>query len=197
MLRTVFFFLFTAVLTTACTSQPQQTNYIGHSGISAGQLTPYQQTIAAQLFDQQQGIQRVAVTSFVPADSLQQGQDKYADLARQLQEGVLSEAHHFNVGLVEYRLATQVQLDQQQERALSREQQLLRSQYRFDYMVVGTYTEVDKGLLLNVRLVNSRSATVLSAASVMVPWSAIETRTRSSQWRKGGLYREAASKEST
>lgn len=197
MLRTVFFFLFTAVLTAACSNQPQHNKYTGHSSISAGQLTPYQQTIAVQLFEQHQGLQRVAVTSFVPTDSLQQGQDKYADLARQLQEGVLSEAHHFNVGLVEYRLATQVQLDQQQERALSREQQVLRSQYRFDYMVVGTYTEVDKGLLLNVRLVSSRSATVLSAASVMVPWSAIETRASSSQWRKDGLYREAASKEST
>lgn len=184
-----------SLILTACTSSPQQADYLGHSGVSAGRLTPYQQTIAAQLFAQQQGLKRVAVTSFVPADSLQQSGDKYSDLARQLQEGVLSEAHHFNVGIVEYRLSTQVQLDQHQERALSRNNEQLRTQYRFDYMVVGTYTEVEQGVLVNARLVNTRRATVVSAASVLVPWQTVETHTSTSQWRKGGLYREPMSEE--
>ncbi|RUO39876.1 hypothetical protein CWE15_08985 [Aliidiomarina taiwanensis] len=180
---------------TACASPPPQTDYLGSSGISAGRLTPYQQTLAAQLFAQQPGLQRVAVTSFVPADSLQQGHDKYVDLAKQLQEGVLSEAHHFNIGLVEYRLTNQLFLSHQQERALSRDPQALRSEYRFDYMVVGTYSEMEQGILVNARLIQTRRATVVSAASVLVPWQAVATQTGTSQWRKGGLYRESISEE--
>ncbi|MCO4321226.1 FlgO family outer membrane protein [Aliidiomarina quisquiliarum] len=191
MTRIYFLTLVAAMVLIGCSNQPQESDFAGQSGIAAGRLAPYQHTLAAQLFEKQQGLQRVAIASFVPADSLSQDQSKHTLLAKQLQEGVMTAANSYNVSVIEYRLTQQLQLGQQQERALSRNPSELRENYRFDYIVVGTYSEVEGGLLMNTRLVNTRSAAVLSAASVMVPWHTIESMPTSSQWRRGGLYRES------
>lgn len=184
MSRLYFFILVIALFLSGCSSPPEDPNY-------AGRLTPYQHLIGAQLFAKQPGLQRVAVSSFVPADTLSHDQSNYTLLARQLQEGVMSEANNYQVGIIEYRLTQQLQLDQQQERALSRNPHELRDRYRFDYLVVGTYSEVEDGILVNSRLVETRSGSVVSAASVLVPWLAIEAMPAGSQWRRGGLYRQS------
>lgn len=190
MVRMYFLTLAVVLLLSGCANSSVKTTYAGQSGLTAGRLTPYQHTLAAQLFEQQQGLQRVAVSSFVPVDRLMQSQDKYTRMARQLQEGLISEATLYNIGVIEYRLTQQLQLNQQQERALSRNPEQLREHYRLDYIVVGTYSEVEGGILINARLVNSRNATVMSAASVMVPWHTIESTPATSEWRHGGLYRQ-------
>lgn len=188
----------TLSLLLGCSAVPQESaeaTYLGKSGLAAGRLTPYQQAMAQQLFAHQVGLQKVAITSLLPADTLAQKENKNSRLARQLQEGILSYANHYQVGVVEYRLTQGIHLEEAQEKALSRDKSELRAQYRFDYLVLGTYSEVDNGLLVNARLVSAKDATVLSAASVLVPWHTMDASKATSQWRQEGLYREALQEE--
>lgn len=153
-------------------------------------LAPFQSVLAHELFQYHEGIRRVAVTSFVPAESLMhRSTDGYSDLARQLQEGLMASARPYNIGFLEYRLTEALQLTDEQELMLSRDTERLRENYMIDWVVVGTYSEVDNGLLVNTRLVNARTAIVISSSSVLVPWNSISSDEVDTQWRRGGLYR--------
>ncbi|RTE86562.1 MULTISPECIES: FlgO family outer membrane protein [Gammaproteobacteria] len=185
---------FTATLV-GCASAPEQSmadRTPAPSAVPHSPLTQYENILAHELFQYHEGIRRVAVTSFVPAESLQhQASDSYSDLARQMQEGLMASARPYNIGFLEYRLTQALQLTDEQELMLSRDTERLRDNYMIDWVVVGTYSEVDNGLLVNTRLVNARSALVISSSTVLVPWETISSDEVNSQWRRGGLYRSS------
>ncbi|CUS47712.1 MAG: NHR1 homology to TAF [Idiomarinaceae bacterium HL-53] len=196
MKRIVNLALATSLLTLAgCGALPEEeiaAQTIPAPVVPASTLTPFQSALAHDLFYFHEGIRRVAVTSFVPADSLRHNSnDTYADLARQLQEGLMASARPYNIGFLEYRLTEALQLTDHQELMLSRDTERLKENYLIDWVVVGTYSEVDNGLLVNTRLVNARSALVISSSTVLVPWETISSDAVNSQWRRGGLYRNS------
>lgn len=167
----------------ACTATPQ-------SSAPAGSLQGQTEALANQLFARS-GIQgQVAVGSLVPIDTLrQQGNGRERIMARQIQEGLISAATQRGVQVTEYRTSTQLRLEDEQELMLSRDVADLSNRQQLDYFLTGTFSEVDGGLLVNVRLIRLNSNNVHAAASEFFPWSSIEGDGLQTELRHGQLYR--------
>lgn len=165
-----------------------------HNSAPPGSLHGQTETLAGKLFSGRAVNGQVAVGSLVPADTLRQtGHGRERVLARQIQEGMISAATQRGIGITEYRTSRQLRLEDEQELMLTRDIAELNNRQHLDYFLTGTYSEVDGGLLVNVRLIHITTNQIHAAASEFFPWSSLEGHGRQTELRYGQLYRHSAS----
>lgn len=163
----------------------------------------YTQQLADNLFAQLpakhtllQPAAEMAVASFVPVNSLSLSHVDEAEkqLANQLSENMLTHARQRGFVVYDYRLRQQLLLLDDHAQALSWQLDNISATSDADTLLVGTYTPMEDGFMLNARLINIADQQVLAAASGYVPANVLWSR---QQVIKQGdkLYRQPLSGE--
>lgn len=114
---------------------------------------------------------RIAVSSFVPVNSfsLSQADETEKQMANQLSESMLSHIKQQGYDIYDYRLRDQLALQSDHEQALSRQLTAIANSSLADTLLVGTYSILAEGVMLNTRLITVKSKRVLAASSQLIP----------------------------
>ena len=114
---------------------------------------------------------RIAVSSFVPVNSfsLSQADETEKLMANQLSESMLSHIKQQGYDIYDYRLRDQLALQSDHEQALSRQLTAIANSSLADTLLVGTYSILAEGVMLNTRLITVKSKRVLAASSQLIP----------------------------
>lgn len=114
---------------------------------------------------------RIAVSSFVPVNSfsLSQADETEKQMANQLSESMLSQIKQQGFDVYDYRLRDQLVLNSDHEQALSRQLTAIANGSLADTLLVGTYSLLAEGVMLNTRLIAVKNKQVLAASSQLVP----------------------------
>lgn len=138
----------------------------------------YTKQLADNLFaqlPQQSGIYyaapQIAVTSFLPVNtlSLSDADAGEKQLANQLSESMLAHARQRGLKVYDYHLRQQVLLGGDHEQALSRQLNDIETDSDADTLLVGTYSVMEDGYMVNTRLITIADKQVVAAASGYVP----------------------------
>ena len=144
----------------------------------ANTLDAYSQLLALNLLSQlpaNNGMSadkpRIAVSSFVPVNSfsLEQVDETEKQMANQLSESMLSQIKQQGFDVYDYRLRDQLALKSDHEQALSRQITAIANSSLADTLLVGTYSLLAEGVMLNSRLISVKNKRVLAASSQLVP----------------------------
>ncbi len=161
----------------ACSSLPYLSE-TEKSYQSVGVSTPL--TDAVELMSQQLFVTRqyvteqtpIAVTSFVDlADFSDVG-----PVGNQLAESFVHHLQANGMRVVEYKAPDHIKVTPTGDFALSRDYTELSAQVPIDYILTGTYSRQNEGLLVNVKLFASRSKIVVATAQGLVPKSVYEQK---------------------
>jgi TolB-like protein len=187
----------------ACNSAALPREVVKQPALSEYPLHYYTQQLADRLFAQvpaQSTLARpaaeIAVASFLPVNSLSlaEADDVQKQLANQLSESMLTHARQRGFVVYDYRLRGQLLLQADHEQALSRQLADIGNLSDADTLLVGTYTVMEDGMLLNARLISIRNKQVLAAASGYVPHNVLWSRQQVGK-RGDKLYRQRYSGE--
>ena len=107
----------------------------------------------------------VAVTSFVNMTTLEETNW----LGNQLQESFMHELHLHGLTVVDFKATGSIRVTNSGDFSLSRDWEELQGRHIIDYVVTGTMTSQDDGLLLNVRMVGMQSRVVVASAQAFIP----------------------------
>ena len=134
---------------------------------------------------------RIAVSSFLPVSSLSlaDAADTEKQLANQLSESMLTHARQYGFAVYDYRLRQQILLNTDHEQALSRQLADIGNSSDADTLLVGTYTSLEDGVMLNVRLIAVADKKVLAASSGFIPRNVLWGQQNVGK-RGGKLYRQ-------
>jgi hypothetical protein len=185
-------------LLSACTHQVRPVVQQAPTALSTYSLHHYTKQLSEQLFMQleaQRGrADGVAVASFLPVNSLslQHVDSTERQLANQLAENMLVHARQHGLTVYDYRLRNNVLLTADHEQALSRQLDAIDPASDADTLLTGTYTQMDDGLLVNVRLIRLQNKQVIAAASGYVPANALWPEQQVDK-RGNTLYRRSKS----
>lgn len=178
-----------------CVSAPGSA--VKQSPLSNHSADYYSRQLARQLFAQlpatstaNYSAPKIAVASFLPVSSLSLADVDpiEVELANQLSENMLMLAHQHGFEVFDYRLRQQLLLSTDHEQALSRQLNSLGSAGDADAILSGTYSKMQDGLMLNVRLISLSNKKVLAAASGFVPANVMWSQQQVTM-RGGKLYR--------
>lgn len=170
-------------------SQPELSEYPLHY---------YTKQLADNLFaqlPQQNGVYQVsakiAVASFLPVNtlSLSDADAGEKQLANQLSESMLAHARQRGLQVHDYHLRAQLLLGSDHEQALSRQLSDIESASAADTLLVGTYSAMEDGYLVNTRLITVADKQVLAAASGYVPHNVLWSQQQVGK-RGDKLYRQ-------
>lgn len=133
----------------------------------------YVSELADQLFDTSQRFASndlVAVGSFLPVDDLKGEQVPASEkFGLQLQESFITLTAQHGLGVVEYKAMTKLSMGQRFDVMLSRDLKRIRDEFAVNYFLTGTYTVREDGYLVNARLIDVKTHTVVAAATDLVP----------------------------
>lgn len=192
------------LITVGCsTAQPVITPRSEPPALSKYPLHVYTQKLSDNLFSQlsaqgtmMQPAAQIAVASFVPVNSLSLSNVDEAEkqLANQLSESMLTHARQHGFVVYDYRLRQQLLLQDDHALALSRQLQDISKSSDADTLLTGTYTPMEDGYMLNVRLISVVNQQVLAAASGYVPANVLWSQRQVTQ-QGNILYRRSMSGE--
>ncbi len=153
----------------------------------------YTNRIASNLMISMQAIKpggRIAIGTFLPADSLEAMPDNHPlnDLGLQIQEGLTTAMTQMGFAVIEFKTLNAVTLNPNSDAMLSRDASLLPKSHRVDYFLTGTLVEQQDAFIVNAKLIDIMDNHVLAAATNAIPvnifWGDEKVRLRS-----GTLYR--------
>lgn len=167
------------LMLTACTTTPTYTTPSIEQAIQAQwqkdddimQLTvnAYSQSLVYQLilnWQQTDPESQVAVTNFTFVDSaLEQG----SILSNHLSEAMMHDLHTFGVPVLDYKATDYIRVTEQGDFVLSRNYEELSAALPIRYVVTGTMTQHQQGMLINARLVRIDNKQVMSVARTFIP----------------------------
>lgn len=165
--------------------------------LNAQPLDFYTQQLAERLFSQLPALNtltrpaaEIAVASFVPLNSLSLAQADEAEkqMANQLAESMLTHALQRGFIVYDYRLRQQLLLQEDHEQVLSRQLAEVGSISNANVLLAGTYTPMEDGIMVNARLISTKTKQVLAAASGYVPANVMWSQQNVSK-RGDKLYR--------
>lgn len=171
--------IFTGLLIASCSSTNVNNQTASGSTLHpANTVAYYSQLLALNLTNQlnskleQSTIKpRIALSSFVPVTSFSLAQvDEFEkQMANQISETMLSEIKQQGFEVYDYRLRDQLALKEDHEQALSRQLTTIANSSAADTLLVGTYSLLAEGVMLNARLIAVKNKQVLAASSQLVP----------------------------
>ena len=111
-------------------------------------------------------------------------------LGLQIQESLMTFVTQAGLKVVEYKTMSNIKINQQADRMLSRQVGELNSTVLADYFLTGTYTQQENSTIVNIRLIQIPENIVLAAATDYIPndtmWSQTKVRMKHNQ-----IYRNA------
>lgn len=107
----------------------------------------------------------IAMTSFVQLNNF----SKTSKFGRILSESLFHELYSRHVKLLDFRAKKAISVDAQGEYYLSREVDALNNSINSKHILVGTYSKtMDKSLMINARIINTVTGSVISTSSVIL-----------------------------
>jgi len=108
----------------------------------------------------------VGVTSFVYVDSDLQTTSL---LGNQISESFMHEIHQFGIPVVDYKMMDNLQITDRGDFVYSRDFTKLSASVEIDYILTGTLAKHVGGYLLNARIIDIKSKSIVSSAQGFVP----------------------------
>jgi len=161
------------------------------TSIAQGEQRDYFQTSAGQASDEQQAAVKnithyvrglmhdlvenltevtsqtpVGVTSFVYVDSDLQTTSL---LGNQISESFMHEIHQFGIPVVDYKMMDNLKITDEGDFVYSRDYTKLSASVEIDYILTGTLAKHVGGYLLNARIIDIKTKSIVSSAQGFVP----------------------------
>ncbi len=108
-------------------------------------------------------IDRLALTVYVELRNF----SKTSQFGRLLSESLINELNHKRVNIIDYRGQTAVSINAKGEYYLSRDLRKLNKIINTNYILVGTYSKVSGGYLINSRIIDNSNGSVLTSSKVI------------------------------
>ncbi|GGD55513.1 FlgO family outer membrane protein [Lacimicrobium alkaliphilum] len=108
----------------------------------------------------------VAVTSFVLLDS---GYQSSSLLGQQLSEAFMAELHRFGINTLDYKVSDYIRVTPQGDFILTRDYLELDEEISAKLALVGTMTKHANGILVQTRIVDIETKSILSAGTSLIP----------------------------
>ena len=132
-------------------------------------IADYTEQMSMKLIENMRGIHNqglLAVTSFVELDSSLKTTNL---LGNQLAESFMSQMQEFGVSVVDFKTTGNIRVTQQGDLAFSRDFDDLKEQQNIDYILSGTLSYTDKGVVVNARVVGLTDKVMVSSARGFIP----------------------------
>jgi TolB-like protein len=189
--------VFLSGLLFGCATQPQSNQVVESQSskqnqVSERDLHSYAKELAISMFETMPRLNssnRIAVGSFLPLMNLTEKNDEnLVLLSGQLQASFQTLFSQVGASVIEYRASEQIILADKYDVMLTRDTELLASNLSIDYFLTGTISPVEKGYLVNARLIDSADKRIISAATQLIP-AHVNWRNNKLSLRNGMLHR--------
>ncbi|MEM0516603.1 FlgO family outer membrane protein [Pseudoalteromonas sp. YIC-827] len=128
----------------------------------------------------------LAVTTFAYVDSdLNQG----SLLGNHVAESFMHEFHQLRVPVIDFKLTQHIRVTPQGDFALSRDYLELENATAAQYILTGTLTRHQDGVLVNARIVGVQSRTVVASGQTLLPRNRVLALLQSQQENNGTLLK--------
>ncbi|MCV2885902.1 FlgO family outer membrane protein [Aestuariibacter sp. AA17] len=109
---------------------------------------------------------RIAVTNFVPVDS---DYTHTPYLGEVLNHAFISELYRFGLVAMDFKVADYIRVTPKGDFILTRDFLELRNETQAEFVLVGTLSQLAKGVLVHARMVDVASKTVVATSESMIP----------------------------
>ncbi len=113
----------------------------------------------------------IGVTHFALLDTNLQKTDL---LGRQMAESFVHELHKFRVPVIDFKATEYIRISDDGDFVLSRDYLELSSSLPIDYVLTGTMTKHQGGVLVNARILGLESRAVVASAQMLVPFYVVD-----------------------
>jgi TolB-like protein len=155
-------------------------------------LHDYAEQLARQLFDTSGYIDSsngIVIGTILPADTLSPSDNlKLSHIGLQLQESFTTLATQAGLKVIEYKTLNNVELISNADLMLSRDVNKILDNVNAQYVLTGTYIPMENDIIVNVRLIESYSKTIVAAATATVPLGTLWDHNKV-KIQNHGLYR--------
>ena len=144
----------------------QQTASVALSQVTANE---YARVLVHELMAQHNAVHEggmVGVTDFAFVDS---GLDQGSVLSNHLSEAIMYDLHKFGVAVLDFKVTDYIRVTPAGDFALSRDFTELSAELPIRFVVTGTMTSHEQGILINARLIRIDNKQVISAARTFMP----------------------------
>ncbi|MBU2113667.1 MAG: hypothetical protein KKE94_07820 [Gammaproteobacteria bacterium] len=144
----------------------QQTATVALSQVTANE---YARVLVHELMAQHNAVSEggmVGVTDFAFVDS---GLDQGSVLSNHLSEAIMYDLHKFGVAVLDFKVTDYIRVTPGGDFALSRDFTELSAELPIRFVVTGTMTSHELGILINARLIRIDNKQVISAARTFMP----------------------------
>ncbi|QOL25350.1 hypothetical protein LP316_13765 [Thalassotalea sp. LPB0316] len=191
-------------LLVACSSSQQPTSaYYAHEQLPSEQITTANMPVHAindvvkamannlvKSSDYVSSKTPLAVASFVNLDDL----ESTHWLGNQLAESLVYELQHYGLTVIDYKTTGSIRVTPEGDFVQSRDWQQLPARQLIDYVVTGTMTKQDGGVLVNAKIIGMQSHVVVATSQAYIPdWVIGEqiSQQQNVKMQNGKLYRDS------
>ncbi|GEA06635.1 hypothetical protein KUL42_13960 [Alteromonas sp. KUL42] len=125
----------------------------------------------------------IGVTHFALLDTNLQETDL---LGRQMAESFVHELHKFRVPVIDFKATEYIRITEGGDFVLSRDYLELSSSLPIEYVLTGTMTKHQGGVLVNARILGMESRAVVASAQMLVPFYVVDALIPSDGSGQGG-----------
>jgi TolB-like protein len=132
-------------------------------------LSDYTKQLAMKLIENMRYVTDrtpIAVTSFVDLDNNLKTTNL---LGNQLAESFITEMQEFGLAIVDFKHTGMIETNQNGDFAFSRQAKQLKSNINVQYILSGTLTYNDRGVIVNTRIIGTESKVVVASAKGFIP----------------------------
>ncbi|SNY55857.1 hypothetical protein SAMN06297280_2999 [Arsukibacterium tuosuense] len=151
------------------TASPAGNDLQSSTGLPLLTVNDYVRNLVHELMALQQSLDsdsQIGVTDFSYVDS---ALDQGSVFSNHLSEAMIYDLHKFGVPVLDYKVTDYIRVTETGDFVLSRNYEELSDEVAIRYVVTGTLTTHQQGVLVNARLVQIDNKRVVSAARTFVP----------------------------
>lgn len=126
----------------------------------------------------------IGVTHFALLDTNLQKTDL---LGRQMAESFVHELHKFRVPVIDFKATEYIRITEDGDFVLSRDYLELSSSLPIEYVLTGTMTKHQGGVLVNARILGMESRAVVASAQMLVPFYVVDALIPSDGSEQNGM----------
>ncbi|MEW9799100.1 FlgO family outer membrane protein [Alteromonas sp. CYL-A6] len=108
-------------------------------------------------------------------------------LGRQMAESFMHELHKFRVPVVDFKATDYIRITEEGDFVLSRDYLELNASLPIEYVLTGTMTKHQGGVLVNARILGMSSRAVVASAQMLVPFYVVEALIPSDGGQRSGM----------
>lgn len=165
--------ILSVLLLSACSSLLNFGNTHNTPDTSETTLHQHVSQLARQLFSSSSRLQfneTIAVGSFLPVEDLAgKNIPPSSTLGQQIQESLVTLSAQAGMNVIEFKTTNTLKLEPHLDIMLSRDLQKINKDITIDFFLTGTYAFSQAGLVVNARLIDVSSSSVIAAATDIIP----------------------------